>query len=85
MSRGRHHHLDRLGGRRLRQRRRQAFIASLKTELIYRRSWPTRDEAELAIFDYIEAVPNPRRRHTTIGAVSPVAFEDAYAKEAALG
>jgi putative transposase len=63
----------------------EAFIASLKTELIYRRSWRTRDEVELAIFDYIEVFYNPRRRHTTIGAVSPVAFEDAYAKETALG
>lgn len=63
----------------------EAFIASLKTELIYRRSWPTRDEVELAIFDYVEAFYNPRRRHTTIGAMSPVSFEDAYAKEIALG
>ena len=62
----------------------ESFIATLKTELIYRRSWPTRDEAELAIFDYVEAFYNPRRRHTTIGGASPVAFEDADAKETAL-
>lgn len=59
----------------------EAFIATLKCELIYRRSWPTRDEAELAIFDYIEAFYNPRRRHTTIGCLSPAAFEAAYARE----
>lgn len=62
----------------------ESFLATLKCELIYRQSWPTRDEAELAIFDFVEAFYNPRRRHTSIGGVSPVAFEHAYAKETAL-
>ena len=62
----------------------ESFIATLKCELIYRRSWPTRDQAELAMFDFIEAFYNPRRRHTTNGFLSPVAFEDAYAKETVL-
>ena len=36
----------------------------------------TRREAELAVFDYIETFYNPRRRHSSIGYISPVAFEN---------
>jgi transposase InsO family protein len=35
----------------------------------------SRAEAELAVFDYIETFYNPMRRHTSLGSVSPVAFE----------
>lgn len=35
----------------------------------------TRREAELAVFDYIETFYNPRRRHSSLGNLSPVAFE----------
>jgi putative transposase len=37
---------------------------------------PTRHDAELAIFDYIEAFYNPTRRHSSLGQISPVAFEN---------
>jgi putative transposase len=36
----------------------------------------TRREAELAVFDYIETFYNPRRRHSSLGNLSPVAFEN---------
>jgi putative transposase len=36
----------------------------------------SRSEAELAVFDYIETFYNPTRRHTSLGSVSPVAFEN---------
>jgi putative transposase len=56
----------------------ESFFASLETELIDRSSWRTRAEAKLAVFDYIEAFYNPRRRHSALGQVSPAEFERRY-------
>lgn len=53
----------------------ESFFASLKTELIYRRRFRTRQEAQTAIFAYIEGFYNQRRRHSTLGYLSPVEFE----------
>jgi putative transposase len=53
----------------------ESFHASLKKELIYRHSWPTRAEARTAIFEYIEGWFNPRRRHSTLGYLSPAEYE----------
>ena len=50
----------------------ESFHASLKKELIYRHPWPTRAQARTAIFEYIEGWYNPRRRHSTLGYLSPV-------------
>ncbi|MBV9311841.1 MAG: transposase [Solirubrobacterales bacterium] len=52
----------------------EAFHASIKKERIYRRSWP-RAEARAAVFEYIEGWYNPRRRHSTLGYLSPAEFE----------
>jgi putative transposase len=38
--------------------------------------YPSRDQARADVFDYIERFYNPRRRHSTLGYVSPVAFEE---------
>ena len=54
----------------------EAFFATLKKELVYRGSWPTRNELISEIFEYIEAFYNPRRRHSTLGYLSPVEFEE---------
>jgi putative transposase len=54
----------------------ESFHASLKKDLIHRRSWPTKAEARTATFDYIEAFYNRRRRHSTLGMLSPVNFEN---------
>lgn len=53
----------------------KSFFASLKTELIYRRRFHTRPEAQSAIFTYVEGFDNRRRRHSTLGYLSPVEFE----------
>ena len=53
----------------------ESFWATLKTELVHRHSWPTRDDARRALFDYIEAFYNPRRRHSTLGYHSPADYE----------
>jgi transposase InsO family protein len=59
----------------------ESFHASLKKDLIHRRSWPTKTEARTAVFDYIEAFYNRRRRHSTLGMLSPVAFEQATLRD----
>lgn len=53
----------------------ETFFKTIKAELIWRRPWQTRREAELAIFQYINGFYNPRRRYSTLGWKSPVAFE----------
>lgn len=53
----------------------EAFFASLKEELIRRRSWPTRRDAQSAMFTWIEAWYNRRRLHSTLGYLSPAAYE----------
>ena len=54
-----------------------SFFGTLKNELIYRRPWLTREDARDAISEYIEIFYNRVRRHSTIGNMSPVAFEEA--------
>ncbi len=53
----------------------ESFFASLECELIDRRSWKTHTEARHAIFTWIEAWYNPKRRHSSIGQISPIEFE----------
>jgi len=53
----------------------ETFFKSLKAELIWRQKWETRRQAEGAIFQYINGFYNPRRRHSSLGGKSPLAFE----------
>jgi putative transposase len=53
----------------------ESFFASLKKERVHRKTYPTRDAARADIFDYIETFYNSRRRHSTLGQVSPTEFE----------
>ena len=53
----------------------ETFFATLKTELVYRRSWPTRHELEMEVFSYLEGFYNPRRRHSRLGNLSPTDYE----------
>jgi putative transposase len=54
----------------------ESFFSSLKTERTVRKVYRSRDQARADVFDYIERFYNPRRRHSTLGYVSPVAFEE---------
>jgi putative transposase len=56
----------------------ESFWATLKTELIYRTHYRTRLEAKNAIFAYIEGWYNRRRRHSTLGYLSPEQFEHQF-------
>jgi transposase InsO family protein len=60
----------------------ESFFATLKTELLHRQAWPTRQQARTAIFEYIEAFYNRQRRHSTLGYLSPADFEDRYHRRA---
>jgi putative transposase len=54
----------------------ESFFSSLKTERTARKVYRTRDDARADVFDYIERYYNPRRRHSTLGYLSPVEFEE---------
>ena len=53
----------------------ESFFSSLKTERTARKTYRTRDQARADVFDYIERFYNARRRHSTLGYLSPVEFE----------
>ena len=53
----------------------ESFFSSLKTERTARKTHRTRDHAKADFFDYIERFYNPKRRHSTLGYLSPVEFE----------
>ena len=54
----------------------ESFFSSLKTERSGQKTYRTRDEAKADVFDYIERFYNPRRRHSTLGYMSPVELEE---------
>jgi len=54
----------------------ESFFSSLKTERTARKVYRTRDDARADVFDYVERFYNPRRRHSTLGYLSPVEFEE---------
>lgn len=53
----------------------ETFFATLKKELVHRRSWPTRRELISEVFEFIEGFYNATRRHSTLGYLSPTQFE----------
>jgi putative transposase len=55
----------------------ESFFSSLKIERVHRRRYRSRDEARADLFDYVERFYNPRRRHSTLGYVSPADYEKA--------
>jgi len=56
----------------------ESFWSTMQRELLDRRQWRTKAELGSAIFEWIEAFYNPRRRHSALGYLSPVQFEDLH-------
>lgn len=54
----------------------ESFFSTLKTERLSRRHYRTRDDLRADVFDYIERFYNPKRRHSTIGYISSMQFEN---------
>ncbi|MBS4015395.1 MAG: IS3 family transposase, partial [Candidatus Latescibacteria bacterium] len=56
----------------------ESFFNSLKNERVHHQRYGTREEAKRDIFDYIEGFYNRRRRHSTLGYVSPAEYYAAW-------
>jgi transposase InsO family protein len=57
----------------------ESFFSTLEMELVGESQWSTRVEAAVAVREYIDGFYNPVRRHSTIGSISPIAFERRHA------
>jgi putative transposase len=56
----------------------ESFFSSLKKKRIRKTIYRTREEARSDVFNYIEVFYNRKRRHSHLGHVSPVDYEDAF-------
>lgn len=56
----------------------ESFFSTLKLELVYETAWRTRAEARADVFQYVEGFYNGQRLHSSLGYLSPVAFERQY-------
>ena len=59
----------------------ESFFATLECELLDRTRFETRHAAELAVFDFVEGWYNPQRRHSALGYLSPIAYEEKIKRE----
>jgi putative transposase len=55
----------------------ESFFSTLQRELLDEHHWSTRRQLALAVFEWVEAWYNPKRRHSSIGSLSPIEFEAA--------
>lgn len=60
----------------------ESFFHTLKTELIHHEDFQTREEAQQAIFEYVEVFYNRQRKHSTNGYLAPFVYEQKLAKAA---
>jgi len=58
----------------------ESFFASLECELLDLHHFETREQARIAVFDYLEVWYNPRRRHSSLEYASPAEFERRFAE-----
>ena len=57
----------------------ESFFGTLQLELLDEQAWTDRQQPALAVFDWIEAWYNPRRRHSYCRMLSPIDYETAHA------
>src|SRR3954452_719672 len=60
----------------------ESFFGTLKTELVHRTAFPTREAARRAIFEYVETFYNRRRRHSGLGFLTPAQAREQMARAA---
>jgi putative transposase len=56
----------------------ESFWGTMQLELLDSRTWATRAELANAIFEWLECWYNPKRRHSSIGMLSPLDHEAAH-------
>jgi putative transposase len=56
----------------------ESFWATMQRELLDTQRWASQEQLASAIFEWIEAWYNPRRRHTSLGDLSPIEFENLH-------
>ena len=56
----------------------ESFFGSLKTEWVYGKEYQTGEKAKQDIFKYIEVFYNRKRRHASLGYVSPAVYEEMH-------
>lgn len=61
----------------------ESFFGTLKQEEVFHRRYLSRQQARQSLFDYIELFYNRRRRHSTLGYLSPARYEETFLKLAA--
>jgi putative transposase len=59
----------------------ESFFATLECELLDRQRFRSQTEARVAVFDYLEGFYNPRRRHSTLGQLSPLDYERSHQQQ----
>ncbi len=61
----------------------KSFFSTLQRELLDEHRWESRRQLALAVFEWIEAWYNPRRRYSSIGDLSPIDYEARFTSAAA--
>ena len=56
----------------------ESFWGRMQTELLNRKKWNTRIELANAIFEYLEIFYNRQRRHSALGMLTPIEYENLH-------
>lgn len=60
----------------------ESFFKTVKTELVYHQKFATRQEARLAVFEYIEGWYNRKRRRSALGYLTPCQQQSLFLQKA---